>query len=294
METNKGFVYFICNTIDERIYVGSTISMKKRRRSHISHLKRGNHSNKYLQNFVNKYGIDSIYFEVVYKGVTWIEEEQKYIDDTSLTLFNLSLKAEYPASKIKYICSEETKLKISQRRIQGAEVRNKLKRKDILQIKELLRTGQYTQQQLSKMFNVGETTICGINTGKAYSYITIPGGKTREAKKLTEKDVLQIKQYLIEDKTCVEIAKLYPVGKTAIQKIKDGVAWKHLTGFTKDTFKDRALDVTKFSKLTLDQVKEIKQLLKEGWTQKNIAEKFGVIRQTIQNINVNRCWKDIN
>ena len=49
-----------------RIYVGSTISFKRRIREHFYKLKTGKHHNKKLQRFVNKYGISRLSYCKLY------------------------------------------------------------------------------------------------------------------------------------------------------------------------------------------------------------------------------------
>ena len=48
------------------------------------------------------------------------------------------------------------------------------------------------------------------------------------------------------------------------------------------------------SKLSNKDVVEIKRMLSKGYKHKIIADKFGVVRQTIQNINVGYSWRSLN
>lgn len=41
----------------------------------------------------------------------------------------------------------------------------KLKKEQVLEIKNLLATGEFTQQELAERFGVGQTTISSIKTG---------------------------------------------------------------------------------------------------------------------------------
>ncbi|MEG7697747.1 GIY-YIG nuclease family protein, partial [Listeria monocytogenes] len=53
----KPGIYFIKNTINNKMYIGSsTMKIYKRVQHHYSELKRDNHKNKHLQNAWNKYG----------------------------------------------------------------------------------------------------------------------------------------------------------------------------------------------------------------------------------------------
>lgn len=223
-----GYVYFICNTIDDRIYVGSTVQMRERRNSHINCLHRNKHPNKYLQNFVSKYGFDSIYFEVVYEGIDYIKVEQMYIDDTNLNLFNLSKEATFPTGNWNKKHTKESKQKLSES-MRGSKCHNsKLTEEKVVQIKNLLKQG-LTQIAIAKMFGVADNTICEINRGNAWTHVPGEAGKKRPNCKLTKEDVITIKHKFKTNTSLKEIAQEYGVNKTAIQKIYYGINWKHIT-----------------------------------------------------------------
>lgn len=63
MEKETG-IYAIKNSINNKVYIGSAISFKRRFRIHKCDLLKGRH-NKRLQNFVNKYGFDVLWFEII-------------------------------------------------------------------------------------------------------------------------------------------------------------------------------------------------------------------------------------
>lgn len=111
---NYSGIYCLKNTIDSRCYVGSAQKLNYRLWNHKHRLVKGTHANKILQNFVNKYGISTIYFEIL-ESVdinNLIEREQYYIDFLKPE-FNILPKA---GSSAGTIMSEEQKLKISKNR----------------------------------------------------------------------------------------------------------------------------------------------------------------------------------
>lgn len=59
-------IYTIINLINNKIYIGSSCNLKKRKGSHIRLLNKGKHFNSYLQRSWNKYGKDSFNFEIVH------------------------------------------------------------------------------------------------------------------------------------------------------------------------------------------------------------------------------------
>ena len=58
-------IYIIKNSIDEKVYIGECKNFYKRFGRHLSQLRRGVHYNSKLQNFVNKYGIDILSFDII-------------------------------------------------------------------------------------------------------------------------------------------------------------------------------------------------------------------------------------
>ena len=58
-------IYMIRNVINGKIYIGSTINLKKRILAHKNLLSSGKHGNKHLQRSWNKYGKDFFEFSVL-------------------------------------------------------------------------------------------------------------------------------------------------------------------------------------------------------------------------------------
>nr|QBM02823.1 hypothetical protein [uncultured archaeon] len=91
MENNKQnqnicVVYKITNIINNKLYVGSTYEYHKRQKRHKRDLKNQVHHSLYLQNSVNKYGIENFVFEILEEVFEKTNEyllsrEQYYIDN---------------------------------------------------------------------------------------------------------------------------------------------------------------------------------------------------------------------
>lgn len=82
MEKDISGIYKIRNTINHKVYIGSAVCCMSRFRLHKSDLNKGRH-NKRFQNFVNKYGFETLIFEVieiVKDKENLIEREQYWID----------------------------------------------------------------------------------------------------------------------------------------------------------------------------------------------------------------------
>jgi len=58
-------IYKIINDVDGKMYIGSSITLGKRLKHHEYRLLSNAHHNNYLQNSVNKYGIDKFRFEII-------------------------------------------------------------------------------------------------------------------------------------------------------------------------------------------------------------------------------------
>jgi hypothetical protein len=81
---NVSGIYLITNNANGKIYVGSSVKIKHRMNTHINHLKKNKHDNRYLQHSWNKYGSEVFSFtviEIVKDEAKLIEREQFWIDN---------------------------------------------------------------------------------------------------------------------------------------------------------------------------------------------------------------------
>jgi group I intron endonuclease len=110
---NKGGIYKISNTIDSRIYIGSTNNFTKRYNDHRKKLSVKTHANKYLQAFYNKYGSDSMLFEVlsICKNSCLLYSEQYFISLLTPE-FNIKkiIERKYFADEIEYDYNRNKKI----------------------------------------------------------------------------------------------------------------------------------------------------------------------------------------
>ena len=58
-------IYQIKNITNDRIYIGQTVSLKRRKIEHFRRLKNNNHHNSYLQNDFNKCGKKCFEFQII-------------------------------------------------------------------------------------------------------------------------------------------------------------------------------------------------------------------------------------
>lgn len=77
-------IYYIQNTVNGLCYIGSSVDVKNRIRSHFSNLLAGSHHSSKLQNAFNKYGVDSFIWglceSVPKDNEALMEKEQIWID----------------------------------------------------------------------------------------------------------------------------------------------------------------------------------------------------------------------
>lgn len=67
-------VYRITNTINKKVYIGSSVNLYKRIYEHFRELKLNKHSNKILQNSFNKYGIENFMVDILESNITTHDE----------------------------------------------------------------------------------------------------------------------------------------------------------------------------------------------------------------------------
>ena len=104
-------IYMIQSIVNNKQYVGSAVNLKNRKGCHIRSLKR-DHNNRYMQNHVNKHGIDVLRFFILEFCLEeeLIEREQYWMDVLNPE-FNLCPTA---GSMFGFRFSEESKRKMSE------------------------------------------------------------------------------------------------------------------------------------------------------------------------------------
>ena len=108
-------IYCIENIVDGKVYIGQTIDLARRKRSHFNKLNIGKHPNKHLQNAFNKYGSENFKFKVLLycESFELTRYEQFFVNSTkNSSPYNLRL--ECVDSSLGILQSEETRQKISE------------------------------------------------------------------------------------------------------------------------------------------------------------------------------------
>lgn len=89
-------LYTITNKVNDRKYIGISKNFNKRKKSHLSDLRRGDHHCMFLQNSFNKHGEDNFEFDIMFDNMSkekaqWLEEF--YLSEHYDNLYNVSKKS---------------------------------------------------------------------------------------------------------------------------------------------------------------------------------------------------------
>lgn len=182
-------IYCITNTINNKVYIGSTNCFYPRKRQHFLELRGNYHRNPKLQNFVNKYGIETLQFNIL--EITKLEElkakEQFYLDNIS-NKFNICVKADRP------------------------NVNRNFTKKDIKDIAELYNSGKCSTE-ISKIYfgkKSRQNYITSIIKGEIYTEYKYLFNeyKPKTNKSFSEDDVIKIAQLYNSGKTGCQISEI--------------------------------------------------------------------------------------
>lgn len=116
-------------------------------------------------------------------------------------------------------------------------------------------------------------------------------GETANFTKLTEKEVLEIRELVTKGYTDTEISTIYDTTNRNIWCIRKGISWKHVLPENADwkEMNKRTGNV----KLNAEQVIEIRKLYKTGLTQKQIGIKLSIPKSTVCQVLSGKTWKHL-
>lgn len=152
-------IYCFTNKINNKKYIGQSINIEKRFLEHFNHSKNPN-ANGYNSKFyraLRKYGIDNFDFEIIeelpYESLNeretfWITYYDSYnngYNSTSNAIYVTENGENHPMAK--------------------------LTDKDVIEIKFLLSKTDKLQSDIAKMFNITQSEVSNINTGKKWKNI---------------------------------------------------------------------------------------------------------------------------
>lgn len=244
-------IYAIKNRINNKMYVGKSVNIKKRKSYHFWLLRTNNHFNPKLQSAFNKYGEENFEFVILEKcnKDELDDKEIKYINryNTINDGYNICEGGEGSLGRT---LSEETKQKISNANTGRKQDEVAKKRKSEI-MKELWQTAEYRkkmkQRPKPKPWNKGRRhteeekkhlseKLKGRRITEEHKkklHELYKGEKSLTAK-LTEQQVIEIRlRFLKGEKQC-DIKKDYQVSAQTIYDIVRNRRWRHIPNTIKE------------------------------------------------------------
>lgn len=282
-------IYQIRNIINNKKYIGSTVSLPRRYYWHKRALKKGQHHSIALQRAWDKYGENSFVFEVIKicsKSERLIEEQNeinryKFGEE----IYNSAKIADKPPT----FCGEE-------------HPGSKLNWIQIKEIRKLYNEKGKTQQQLADFYGVKQGIVGMIVNNKLWfdseyhpqetyknENKSRGSGEDHHNAKFTNEQVADMReQYKIGKITLEELGKQYNSDK--------GIIWNIIQNnvYYDPTYNPPSRnEVKKRGKLNWEIIKEIRrEFLETNITQQKLADKYEMTRGSMLQILNNQTWID--
>ena len=208
-------IYKIRNVVNNKVYIGSAIDIKKRWRDHKWYLKENKHHNSHLQASYNKYGLENFEFsvEIECKLKNLLIEERKLIKKYDANNNQFGYNVNDPEHNfLGRNHSEETKKILSQQKMgKNNPMYGKTGNKHHNHQKKFSIESRLKMSKAHK----------GIPTGR--------NGSKSPMSKLTEEDVIIIRKIYSEKMMSQrELAEKYSVLPSAINLIINRKRWTHI------------------------------------------------------------------
>ena len=242
---NKCGIYAIKNKINNKMYIGKSVNVHKRKSYHFWLLRSNNHFNPKLQSAFNKYGEENFEFVILEKcnKDELDDKEIKYINRYNTTNNGYNI-CEGGKGGLGRTLSEETKQKISNANT-GRKQDEVAKKRKSEAMKELWKTAEFRkkmkQRPKPKPWNKGRRLT---EEEKKHLSEKLKGRRiTEEHKKklhelykgeksltakLTEQQVIEIRLRFLKGERQCDIKKDYQVSAQTIYDIVRNRRWRHL------------------------------------------------------------------
>jgi len=301
----KEFVVYRISHIDSgKSYIGITTNYKKRMQVHFN----SHNTNSYLHRTIKKHGKENFKHEIIFECNSWkelCEEETEYIkifntkapngynltdggEGTLGRLYSLETRKKIGKMSKNRFVSEKTRKKMSDAKLNmSLETRKK--------ISESNKNKIVSNETRKKMSETRKGFVCSKEAKQNMSIAQQnKSNKTKQkiAKTLSifsKEQIIEIKQMLINGVFQKDIAKKFNVVQSTIGSIKRGehYSWIQTPGVgLNDLLKGKR-------KLTDKQILEVRKMLLNKISQREIAEKFNISNSTIGCIKRNERYTDI-
>lgn len=228
-------IYYI--KVNGKIYVGKDheINRLKRIKEHKNHLIKNKHYNKSMQKSYNAnpdfefgvlidYGKPISDAELCLAEMKWISQTKAYEEGWNQTLGGIG------GSGMQYT---EKQIQEKSERVSGSKnPMSKITLDDFLQIIEMLKSGA-NNAEIGKVFNLHDRYVSLIRNKKRHKqwfeeyapdYVVVSGRQFQAHGKLSDKQILEIKQIIQTTKeTNVSIAKQYSVDPSTISRLRSKI-----------------------------------------------------------------------
>lgn len=247
----KSGIYAIKNKMNNKMYIGQSVNVNKRKSYHLWLLRNNSHFNPKLQNAFNKYGEENFEFVILEKcnKEELDDKEIEYINRYNTTNNGYNI-CEGGEGSLGRTLSEETKQKISNANT-GRKQDEVAKKRKSEAMKELWKTAEYRkkmkQRPKPKPWNKGRRLT---EEEKKHLSEKLKGRRiTEEHKKklhelykgeksltakLTEQQVIEIRLRFLKGERQCDIKKDYQVSAQTIYDIVRNRRWRHIPNTIKE------------------------------------------------------------
>lgn len=297
MKDDKCGVYEIRNTVNNKVYIGSSKNIYDRWRQHIRLLENNSHNGKHFQNAWNLYGKDAFKFSILEEcpPEERFKREQYYMDLTQCYYkkygYNTNKKAYWQD------CAAEVEAKISaaSKKIIG-EQRSKYTEAQAKKVIELLLDPKYTYPQIAEIAGVPRSFINNIFAHKNWKYLTenieFPKRDRGNRKyQFNDEQINDIINRLLNGESNVEIAEIYDITYQEVHSIRTHKTYKKWTEGIEFPEVHKGGENCGATDLSDSQALEIIQLYNSGLSYNQIKEKTKIENHVISGIITGRHWK---
>jgi group I intron endonuclease len=205
-------IYKLTNKINNKVYIGQSVHPEKRLWEHENRAK-NNTDNYPIHMAINKYGIENFDFEIIEWTSDYDNRESYYIKEYNSIAPNGYNILEGGHSPI--MIGED-------------HPRNTIKKQQLIDIINDLKSNKYSDRELAKKYNTTDKIIADINHGYSHAIDseTYPLRIKKGLQKLTLEQVKDIKNFLkTTNYTYQFLADKYSVSKGVIYHINKGLTF---------------------------------------------------------------------
>ena len=260
-------IYKITNLIDDKVYIGQTTNYRKRKTTHFAHLRRNAHCNEHLQRAFNKYGEENFAIEIIkecgandldYWEIYFINKFKACDKRYGYNLIDGGQKYRHH--------TKEVRAKIS-KRLKGKpftkEHKNNLAKANHLRV-----ISQEQQDEMTRKMRETKLKMeigCGEKNGNAI----ISDEKAQEL--LLE--ALQLQEVIVKD-----LAQKYSVSEQIVYNLIENKSYKNIIPEFREQIKNKKKNYNR------QKQQQALELLKQGYSQNQIAHTLKISRNTIRKL----------